>query len=61
MKSCVYKHKPWNLDELNTAIIEEIAAIPIETLVHVMQDFEKRLELCIQNYGYHLNDIIFHK
>lgn len=60
MKSRVYKHKPWNLDELKTAIIEGIAAIPVEVLVRVMQDFEKRLELCIQNDGHHLNDIIFH-
>lgn len=61
LKSRAYKHKPQNLYELKTAIIEEIAAIPAQILVCVMQDFEKRLELCIQNNGHHLVDIIFHK
>lgn len=56
----VYNYKPRNLDELKTAIIEQIAAIPTEMLVRVIQDFQKTLELCIQNYGNHLNDIILH-
>lgn len=61
LKNCVYNHKPRNLDELKNAIIQEIAAIPAEILVRVMEDFEKRLESCIRNDGHHLDDIIFHK
>jgi uncharacterized protein (DUF1015 family) len=60
LKSCVYNHKPRNLDELKNAIDQEIAAIPAEMLVRVIEDFNKRLESCILNDGHHLDDVIFH-
>lgn len=61
LKSRVYNHRSRNLDELKTTIIEEIAAILAKMLVRDAQDFEKRLELWIQNDGHRLDDIIFHK
>ena len=39
-------------------IREEIATVPQEMLVNVMQNFEERLQTCVQQEGRHLSDII---
>jgi hypothetical protein len=57
----VYKHGPHTLDELKTAIREEIAAIPPDMTARVMNNFRKRLDACIRSQGRHMDDIIFHK
>jgi len=47
-----------NLD-LKVSIREEIATVPQEMLVNVMQNLEERLRTCVRQEGRHLSDIIF--
>jgi hypothetical protein len=61
LKAEVYKHRPHTLDELKTAIREEIAAIPPDMTARVMNNFRKRLDDCIRSQGRHMDDIVFHK
>ena len=42
-----------------SSIREEIAAVPQEMLVNVMQNFEERLRTCVRQEGRHLPNIIF--
>jgi hypothetical protein len=49
------------MDELKTAIQEEIAAIPPDMTARVMNNFRKRLDVCIRSQRHHMDDIIFHK
>ena len=46
-------------DDLKVSIREEIATVPQEMVVNVMQNFEKRLQPCVRQQGRHLSDIIF--
>jgi hypothetical protein len=48
------------MDELKT-IREEIAAIPPDMTVRVMNNFTKRLDVCIRSQGRHMDDNVFHK
>ena len=41
------------------SIRKEIATVPQEMLVNVMQNFEERLRTCLRQEGRHLSDIIF--
>jgi len=59
LKSKVYVRKPRTVDDLKVSIREEIATVPQEMLVNVMQKFEERLRTCIRQEGSHLSDIIF--
>ena len=59
LKSKVYVRKPRTVDELKVSIREEIAAVPQEMLVNVMQIFEERLRTCVRQEGRHLSDNIF--
>ena len=59
LKSRVYVRKPRTVDDLKVSIGEEIATVPQEMLVHVMQNFEERLRTCVRQEGLHLSDIIF--
>ena len=43
LKSRVYVRKPCTVDDLKVSIREEIATVPQEMLVNVMQNFEERL------------------
>ena len=47
------------IDDLKVTIREEIANVPQEMLVNVMQNFEERLQACVRQEGRHLSDIIF--
>ena len=58
LKSKVYVWKPRTFDDLKVSIREEIATVPQEMLVNVMQNFEESLRTCVQQ-GHHLSDIIF--
>jgi len=49
------------VDDLKVSIREEIATVPQEMLVNVMQNFEERLRKCVWQEGRHLSDIIFRK
>jgi len=51
--------KPLTFDDLKVSIREEIATVPREILVNVMQNFEERLWACVQEEGCHLSNIIF--
>ena len=55
----IYVRKPRTLDDLKVSIREEIATVPQEMLVNVMQNFEERLRTCVRQEGRHLSDIIF--
>jgi len=59
LKSKVYVQKPRTVDNLKVSIRKEIATVPQEMLVNVMQNFEERLRTCIRQEGRHLSDIIF--
>ena len=58
-KSKVYIRKPRTVDDLKVSIREEIATVPQEMLVNVMQNFEEKLRTCVRQEGRHLSDIIF--
>jgi len=59
--------KPRTVDDLKVSFREEIATVPQEMLVNVMQNFEERLRACLhtpgaspqRQEGCHLSDIIF--
>jgi len=59
-KSKVYVRKPRTVDDLKVSIREEIATVPQEMLVNVIQNVEERLRTCVRQEGRHLSDIIFH-
>jgi len=59
LKSKVYVRKPRTVEDLKVSIREEIATVPQEMLVNVMQNFEERLRTCVRQEGHHLSDIIF--
>lgn len=61
LKERVYSHRPRTLAALQEAIREEVATIDGELMTRVMADFSRRLEICIQEDGHHLSDVIFHK
>ena len=59
LKSKFYVRKPRTVDDMKVSIREEIATVPQEMLVNVMQNFEERLRTCIWQEGRHISDIIF--
>ena len=59
LKSKVYVRKPRTVDDLKVSIGEEIATVPQEMLLNVMQNFEERLRTCVRQEGRHLSDKIF--
>ena len=59
LKSKVYVRKPRTVDDLKVSIRDEMATVPKEMLVNVMQNFEERLRTCVWQEGRHLSDIIF--
>jgi hypothetical protein len=61
LKSEVYVRKPRTVDDLKFSIREEIATVPQEMLVNVMQNFQERLRTCVRQEGSHFSDIIFRK
>jgi len=61
LKSKVYVRKPRTVDVLKVSIREEIATVPQEMSVNVMQNFEERLQTRVRQEGRHLSDLIFRK
>jgi len=55
----VYVRKPLTVDDLKVSIREEIANVPQEMLVNVLQNFEEKLRTCVRQEGRPLSDIIF--
>ena len=60
LKERVYRSKPRTTEELKHSIRHEIQSVPLEMIGRAMQSFRRRLELCIQNEGRHLSDVVFH-
>ena len=60
LKGKVYANQPKTLRALKTNIRREIAAITTEMLEEVMENAQKRAQLCLKEKGKHLRDIIFH-
>lgn len=60
LKDRVYRSKPRTTEELKQSIQHEIQTVPLEMIRRAMQNFRQRLELCIQNEGQHLSDVVFH-
>jgi len=58
LKSKVYFRKPHTVDDVKVSIREEIATVPQEMLVNVMQNFVENLQACVRQEGRHLSDII---
>jgi hypothetical protein len=58
LKARVYTNRPQRIQDLKRSICQEIAALPKDMLENVMQNFEERLQMCVQQ-GRHLTDIIF--
>jgi hypothetical protein len=57
----VYNRRPRTTDELKAALQHEIAAVPPEMTRWAMRNFRVRLQMCTENEGRHLDDIIFKK
>jgi hypothetical protein len=55
LKTNVYVRKPPTVDDLKFSIREEIATVPQEMLVNVMQNFEERLRTCVRKEVRHLS------
>ncbi|KDR09130.1 hypothetical protein L798_00737 [Zootermopsis nevadensis] len=53
--------KPRNIQELKDSIRQEIVTVREEMLGRAMQNFEERLQECVQKEGRHLMDVIFRK
>ena len=61
LKDRVYRNSPQTLADLRRNIEREINSISPRHLRKVMSNFQKRLNMCVENGGQHLKDIIFHK
>jgi len=59
LKSKAYVRKPRTVDDLRVSIREDIATVPQEILVNVMQNFEERLRTCVRQEGRHISGIMF--
>jgi len=59
LKLKVYVRKPRAVDDLKVSIRQEIATVPQEMLVNVMQIFEERFRTCVRQEGRHLSHIVF--
>jgi ABC-type long-subunit fatty acid transport system fused permease/ATPase subunit len=57
----MYEKKPRTTMNLKQNIREEVAAISPNMLQRVMQNFQKRVEVCVNNKGRHFTDTIFTK
>ena len=47
LKTEVFKHRPRSLDQLKGATQEQIEGISTDMLVRGMENFQKRLQMCI--------------
>jgi hypothetical protein len=61
LKSKVYISNPVSIEELKENIREEMQNISPTTCRAVMQNFRSRLQVCQDEQGSHLNDVIFKK
>jgi hypothetical protein len=59
LKAQVYQHCPQTLEGLKEAITQEVAAIPPEMTHRVMENYQEKLNQCIDSEGHHLSDVVF--
>jgi hypothetical protein len=52
-------NRPRTIQELKLSIRQEIAAMPEDMSENAVQNFEERLQMCVQQERCHLTDIIF--
>ena len=58
LKDWVYINRPQSIQALKANITNEISQITRETRENVMKNFQKRLEVCLQRNGGHLEHVI---
>ena len=58
LKDNVYRKKPQTIGELKAAITGKIIEIPKEECVRVIDNFARRLQVCLQRCGGHLEHIL---
>jgi hypothetical protein len=54
----VYENNPQTIGELKTAITAKIREIPKEECVRVIDNFARRMQVCLQRRGCHLEHIL---
>jgi hypothetical protein len=59
LKAQAYQHRPQTLEGLKEAISQEVAAIPPEMTLRVMEKYQERLNQCNNNEGRHLSDVVY--
>jgi hypothetical protein len=58
LKDNVHENNPQTFGELKAAIIAKIREIPKEERVRVIDNFARRMQVCLQRRGYHLEHIL---
>ena len=58
LKDNVYQGNPQKIEELKTVITAKIRAIPKEECVKVIDNFARRVQVCLQRNGGHLEHIL---
>ena len=58
LKDNVYQNNPQTISELKTAITTKIRTISREECVKVIDNFARRIQVCLQRRGGHLEHII---
>ena len=54
----VYENNPETIGELKAAITGKIRQIPKEEYVRVIDNFSRRVEVCLQRRGQHMEHIL---
>lgn len=61
LKDKVYVSKPQTIHELKEEIRNRMAEISKDQCQNVIENFIKRVNLCLHGQGTHLSDVLFHK
>jgi len=57
LKDRVYGNNPQTIPDLKAAIIAAVRAIPREECGRVIENFARRIQMCLQRRGAHLEHI----
>ena len=58
LKANVYENNPQTIGELKAAITGKIRQIPKEECMRVIDNFARRVQVCLQRRGLHLEHIL---
>ena len=58
LKDNVSQGNPQTIEELKTAITAKIRAVPKKECVKVINNFDRRVQVCLQRNGRHLEHIL---